>query len=297
MFNVSLKNIQAIEDASIMLDDHTIVEFTGDNSNGKSVISKVISALTSGDIRHKEVRRSLIRDCMAEGLILFETDTKSLGAIINEEQSSSKLLYYGDTVNDPENVIVREFGDAEGCDALVKAFGFRTYAKGDICLQLSPTFGSIPFVTTSGAINNDIVQDITTDRVADEFLESFSKITYPAFKNRITNLKYQRDSIQTVLDAFEAYDWKAYEDIHKRMAEVYMACCNYISLELDEIPIPNLEIQAVPYFELEPLPVILTADYIPYIEPIEKELDDYIQVLNGVCPTCGRPLTEHTIKN
>ena len=45
MFNISLKNIQAIEDASIMLDDHTIVEFTGDNSNGKSVISKVISAM------------------------------------------------------------------------------------------------------------------------------------------------------------------------------------------------------------------------------------------------------------
>lgn len=293
MFNIQLRNIQAIGEAELNLEEHSIVEFTGDNSNGKSVISKVIGALTSGDIRHKEVRRSLIKDGKDEGLVLFNFNEKQLGLVLKESASESFVLYYPDIRKDPNDFVARELGDAEGTEALIREFGFRTYAKGDICLQLSPTFGAIPFVTTSGAINDDIVQDITTDKVADEFLQSFSTITFPMFKQRIQMLKQQRDSIKTVLDSMESYDWRAYEDMQNRLTEVFNAAEKYRSLEIDEIPIPNLEVIPVPHLELSPLLVIYTCDYIPLIEPIGKELDDYIQVLEGVCPTCGRPLVEH----
>lgn len=289
MFKIEIKDVQAIRSATMIIEENTIVEFTGDNSNGKSVVAKVIQALTSGDIRHKDVRRTLINDESEEGIVVFTHKQESLGIIMREESKDSIIAYTPD-ISDNTTGIFRAMDDPEGCDALVRQFGFRVYAGGDICLQLSPTWGAIPFITTSGSINDAIVQDITVDKIADEFLKTFQTITFPLFKDKIKSLKHEKEIYESALNNMESYDWRAYEDIGNRMRETYNIISKLSFLELEDIPIPNLEILPVSEIDLKTLPIIEFYDYVPGITPIEKELDDLLQILNGVCPTCNKPL-------
>ena len=290
MYSIQLSNVQAIESATIDFEDNSIVEFIGDNSNGKSIISKVIQNMTSGDIRHKDVRASLIRDGADKGVVIFTHNEKRLGLVMFHEISNSVIIYQSDW-RDEETTIVRNLSDVEGSNALIREFGFRTYAQGDICLQLAPTFGAIPFITTNGSVNNDIVQDITVDKVAEEFLSTYKTITYPLFKDRKQKLVQQNATYQSLLDNLETYDWRAYEDIVSRMSEVYMALKDISPLEeIKEIPIPPLDVIPAGSHQIETIPIVEFYDYCPEILSLENELNEYLQISNGVCPTCGKAL-------
>lgn len=292
MFKIDLQNIQAIGDAHIAVENNTIVEFVGDNSNGKSVISKVIENLVSGDIAHEDVRRTLIKDNTEQGVVIFTYNEKQLGLILKPAVKESLIMYKPDIVNDPENAIFRAINDADGLNAIVREFGFRAYANGDICLQLHPTWGAIPFITTSGATNNSIVEDITRDKIADNFLSSFQTITFPMFKEKIARLQKEHDSAKAVLDNMESYDWRAYDAIYEELSEVYQQIKDYEYCYIDAIPVPDLSVVPVSNLQIPDIPIIQFHDLCPRIS-YPKSLDDYLKVLSGVCPTCGRPLFEH----
>lgn len=290
MYSIQISNVQSIESALIEFEDNSIVEFTGDNSNGKSILSKVIQNMTSGDIRHKDVRASLIRDGADKGIVVFTHNEKRLGLVLFHEIKDSVIIYQSDW-RDESTTIVRNISDVEGSDALIKAFGFRTYAQGDICLQLAPTFGAIPFITTNGSVNNDIVQDITVDKVAEEFLGTFKAITFPLFKDKIAKLKQERDTYQSLLDNLETYDWREYESLVDRMSAVYMALKDVQPLEdIMEIPIPPLDVIPVGSHGIKNIPIVDFIDYCPTIDDIESELEDYLKISKGICPTCGKAL-------
>ena len=292
MFKIDLQNIQAIGNAHIVVENNTIVEFVGDNSNGKSVISKVIENLVSGDIAHEDVRRTLIKDNTEQGVVIFTYNEKQLGLILKPAVKESLIMYKPNIIDDPENSIFRAINDADGLNAIVREFGFRAYANGDICLQLHPTWGAIPFITTSGATNNSIVEDITRDKIADNFLSSFQTITFPVFKEKIARLQKEHDSAKAVLDNMESYDWRAYDAIYEELSEVYQQIKDYEYCYIDDIPVPDLSVVPVSNIQIPDIPIIQFYDLCSRI-PYPKSLDDYLKVLSGVCPTCGRPLFEH----
>lgn len=292
MFKIDLQNIQAIGNAHIVVENNTIVEFVGDNSNGKSVISKVIENLVSGDIAHEDVRRTLIKDNTEQGVVIFTYNEKQLGLILKPAVKESLIMYKPNIIDDPENAIFRAINDADGLNAIVREFGFRAYANGDICLQLHPTWGAIPFITTSGATNNSIVEDITRDKIADNFLSSFQTITFPVFKEKIARLQKEHDSAKAVLDNMESYDWRAYDAIYEELSEVYQQIKDYEYCYIDDIPVPDLSVVPVSNIQIPDIPIIQFYDSCPMIS-YPKSLDDYLKVLSGVCPTCGRQLFEH----
>ena len=292
MFKIDLQNIQAIGNAHIVVENNTIVEFVGDNSNGKSVISKVIENLVSGDIAHEDVRRTLIKDNTEQGVVIFTYNEKQLGLILKPAVKDSLIMYKPNIIDDPENAIFRAINDADGLNAIVREFGFRAYANGDICLQLHPTWGAIPFITTSGATNNSIVEDITRDKIADNFLSSFQTITFPVFKEKIARLQKEHDSAKAVLDNMESYDWRAYDAIYEELSEVYQQIKDYEYCYIDDIPVPDLSVVPVSNIQIPDIPIIQFYDLCSRIS-YPKSLDDYLKVLSGVCPTCGRPLFEH----
>lgn len=292
MFKIDLQNIQAIGNAHIVVENNTIVEFVGDNSNGKSVISKVIENLVSGDIAHEDVRRTLIKDNTEQGVVIFTYNEKQLGLILKPAVKESLIMYKPNIVDDPENAIFRAINDADGLNAIVREFGFRAYANGDICLQLHPTWGAIPFITTSGATNNSIVEDITRDKIADNFLSSFQTITFPVFKEKIARLQKEHDNAKAVLDNMESYDWRAYDAIYEKLSEIYQQIKDYKYGYIEDIPIPDLSVLPVSRVQIPDIPIVKFYDLCPTIE-YPTELDDYVKVLNGVCPTCGRALFEH----
>lgn len=291
MFQITLENIQAIKKAVFDIEENTIVEFTGDNSNGKSILSKVIQALTSGDIKHKDVRMTLINDDSDAGSVIFIHNQEMLGCVLKPETRDSFVVYDKD-MNDISTRIVRYMSEG-GIDELVQAFGFRTYAGGDICLQLSPTWGAIPFVTTSGAVNNDIVQDITVDKIADEFLRSFHDITFPIFKDRIGKLRNQVESYNTILSNMTDYDWEAYGRVADKMKSIWESIQYYQYFTLDDIPVPPInKIVSLPYYQIDYIPLIHVGPIMEPLDSMSKEMKHLVDVLQGVCPTCGRPLVD-----
>lgn len=289
MLKIQLQDIQSISSTEVIIPDNSIVEFTGENSNGKSIISKVIERLVSGDLRNKEIRKTIIKDGRDEGIILFTSDQYNLLVDLKEElgQSTIGLKRIEDT-----EWIARPLSDSNGCAELVYTFGFRSYSKGDICLQLAPTFGAIPFITTSGATNAEIVQDITTDKVADEFLTTFKSITFPILKDVLAKKKIEASSLQTIIDNLHAYDWKAYEEIRDKMKPIYLAISNYQETTIDEIPIPPLNIYPYKETTIRNIPVVKFHDIFQPIDGLSEYIESYNKIANGVCPTCNRPLME-----
>lgn len=291
MLQIDLMNVQAIGEAHIEIEDNSIVEFVGDNSNGKSIVAKIIEALTKNDLKNEETRMSLIKDDTEHAIAIFTHNKEQLGIILKPEVKDSCLIYTPN-VDEPNTRYIRCVSDREGCDVMIRKFGFRSYTNGDICLQLSPTFGSIPFITTGGATNFDIVQDITTDKVADEFLNAFKTITFPTLKERLNKLKAQRDSSQAVLDNMEVYDWRAYEKMAEELSQIYRELQYADLFHIDAVPIPDLSFVPTLDYSIKPIPIIEVYEFCPYIKDIGRPLQDYLSIYNGVCPTCKRRLFE-----
>ena len=287
MIRIDLQNMQAISDATIDIPENSITEFSGDNSNGKSIVSKIIQALTSGDIRNKAVRRSLIKDTTDSGYMSITWGKKQLVVVITEEQAQSYLIYLSDNEN-KDTLITRQISDKEGCAALINEFGFRTYANGDICLQLSPTWGPIPFVTTAGSVNYDIVNDITVDRIAQEFLDSFKTITYPTFRNRLQNIKAEQESVEAVLDAMEQYDWRTYKSLAEELNEYLKVINNYSFIIVDCISMPKyVKLHDIVECKLHCIPKPKLYEPLPLVSEIPS-FHDVCEIRKGICPTCGR---------
>lgn len=292
MIKIDMQNIQAVSNATIEISENSITEFSGDNSNGKSVLSKVIQALTTGDIRHKDVRQTLIKDGRTKGVVSILNGIVQLGLIIDEEIAESFLVYDPDVTNpDKSKVIVRGIGDVGGCEALIRRFGFRVYNSGDICLQLHPTWGPIPFITTGGQVNDQIVQDITIDRVAQNFLDSFKTITFPTFKNAMKTLNKEKETIETIVGNLESYDWRKYEDIYTRMKEVYDVLFYFVDVDIPTLEIPLMEIPPLPP-EIPKIKVVCIYPAPPEIPIVLRTFDEYVTILNGTCPTCGKMFIE-----
>lgn len=290
MIKFDLVNVQAIGEAHIEIEENSITEFVGDNSNGKSIITKMIEYLTKGDLIHKDVRQALINDKEQQAVFIITKGVEQLAVLLREELKDSFIMYMEDV--NKEAKVLRQLSDTDAVKLLIDKFGFRVYSKGDICLQLFPTFGTIPFVTTSGATNNEIVDDITTDKVADEFLKSFASITFPTFKERIGRLRREKEADEAILANMEQYDYKDYEAHYDELNKLYNIIKGYQFYQMRNIEIPRIRIYQIPAFHAEVLPVMRIYPLIPKMKNIKKEISDYNKILNGVCPTCGLPLVQ-----
>ena len=289
MIKIEVYNLQAISEAVITISENSITEFSGDNSNGKSIISKCIQAITSGDIRSKTTRRTLIKDGCDKGVFSITHDKEQMIVLIAEEISNSAIIYVPNI--DDDKKITRPLSDKVALEKMTHKFGFRTYADGDICLQLSPTWGAIPFVTTNGKVNSEIIKDITIDKVAEDFLNGFKTITFPLFRSRIQEMEKEKEYIGNVLDSLEAYDWKAYDALRDKIIDVLDVIQGYTYFQLEPLDIPNFDVQIIEEVKLES---IVREEL---IQPVERllpigSMNDLITIMNGTCPTCGKSLVD-----
>lgn len=292
MFKVVIQNVQAIKSAEMVFNDNTITEFVGDNSNGKSILSKVIQYLTSGDIYHKDIREALINDDSDVGIVLLQYNKKQLALCIAQETRDSYVIYCPNS-DEPQRVVKRYLNE-KGVDIILDKFGFKIYNKGEICLQLSPTFGAIPFITTNGATNFDIVEDIKRDKIAEEFLETFSTITYPIIRTRVKNYETRIEEKRNALSMVDKYDWAAYGRLAVDMKRVYLAIQEYKYYHPKHIALCKVRtVDFISSYTPRHLHIEKFASIKAKPKSIKKTLCELKEIKNGVCPTCGKPLIEH----
>lgn len=286
---IILHNCQGISDSVITLPPNSLVEFVGDNSNGKSTISRYIEHMNKGDLQLSEIREPLIKDgCAASQFAIVSDNGAQLILLLYRESGKSYMAYVPD-VNNPTVGISRPLSDRDGCKKILHKFGFRSYANGDICLNLAPTFGGIPLVTTSGKTNFEIIEDFTKDGVADEFLRGYKEITRPIFVQKTKAYSSRKAELEKLVAVNLYPDWEFCKTFHEDNEKLATAIAKVVFLE----PVDYTRPQAYHVVEMSPVTYQRPCAFVyPYCEDMTKELREVIEYNNKRCPTCGRQYLE-----
>ena len=304
---IALQNIQSIKRATYDFGDKGVCVITGDNSNGKSIVFKAIGSIVNLRILDKEERESLINDFAEYGIILIKHLNQTLTFKVHRERNQCVMQLQradGTTVQ-------RTFREG-GIKELIEEFGFCCYGDNSVCLQLYETLGLIPFVNTPNKINGEIVEDMTEDHIAKQFLVNYKETTHKVALEKLKNINLKIDSLKRVKESLVIYDYREYESYERRMQELYQKLQFLTTIKLSKlVVVPSTECVNLPTLRLERLaippsinpvdvtpPILLKFEFIQLLpnrmnlSRLGDIISDLHQAEDGVCPTCGRSLVE-----
>lgn len=283
------KNIQNHKEVVIDLPPTGFIIFTGNNSNGKSVIVKVTKALITGTIRKPRKRANLVNRNAQFGEAIYTRDDGTVLRLHLAREAAQTYVTYQAPDEEP---IVRYLAD-KSYPELVRRFGFHYDATTDISLNIAEADTSLLFYKTSNKTNGSIIETANSDPAANAVIERFGAV--------IAELRSLRDTYNVQIRQLEGtiYDLKV-EDVEPiiQLKAVYEKVYNNLSkFYIPKIPdikfVPKVHIAEV-YF-----PVVPVIRY-PYILQVSCDVPDMTQTLreldslrNQICPTCGRGFDEH----
>lgn len=287
---IHTRGIQSHDDVLIELPETGLVVFSGDNSNGKSVIRKVLEDTIAYNINKAKVRKSLISKDRSEGsLEIIKYDGSSLYVNINLEASQTWVRL---TCANGESV-VRYLAD-KNIPELVREFGFHYNDTRDISLNICDSDDSILFFRTSHATNGDILVSALTDTEAQMRYD----VLYEQYQEALSNRRQFLDNLQVAQAAKEAlvlYNIEEEQELHDICARAASLLSKFYWPDMKEVPemifLPTFNIRTLRlqgYVELPHIPVVRMN-----IRDISAVSLDLIQIEKGVCPTCRRPFSLH----
>lgn len=282
---VILHNCQGITDCTLDLPPNSLVEFTGDNSNGKSTVSRYIEHIVAGDLHLKEERLPLIKDgCEKAEFGLIADNNSMLIVILYREVGKSYMCYFPDADNTSKG-ISRLISDRDACAKLVSKFGFCVYAKGEICLNIGPTFGPIPLVTTKSKTNFEVLDDFTKDATAEEFIKSYTTYTRPMFNRKMKSLKERRADLERLTEQDLYPDWEFCKSFAERNKDLATALASLVVMQhidygrppvLNVVDMKRINYSRPCFFEFK------------HAADLSSQLRTIVEFNNKKCPTCGR---------
>lgn len=281
---ITTLNIQNHRQVTIDLPPTGLVVFTGDNSNGKSVIVKTTRILLSGQLNKPRKRSAIVNRKATFGEISYtRSDDVTLTAHIAREAAAT----YVKLCIPNEEPVVRYLADKNYME-LVQQFGWHYDKTSGISLNIAEEEDALLFYKTSNKINGQIIETATNDSVANKTAEMFEKTIKDARSFResyITEIRTYTNACQ----GLHVEDIQPLEELKGKL--------EYYHRNLSKVYFPQLpEIQAVPtvhYVDLY-VPTLPTIIYpkildisceLPDIVPLMMELED---LRNNVCPLCGR---------
>jgi len=284
---IKFKYIQSYEEVLFILPDTGLVQILGNNSNGKSIISKVLKRVATLEFFDQITRDALIQDDQEAGYVIIEYKGKGLIVYLHRDRNQC----YVTLIRTNGEKVTRTIRDG-GIDKLLEEFGFRVYGKNSIVLQVRETYGNLPFVTTTPSQNYEMVDSVMTDNVAQEFLQNFKEYTHKTAKELLSKYNTKLDAIDRAVSTLALYDHVAYQDLHDRMMECYNVIKHLKPLKLERIVIPKkVEVVRVPKLELAPIRVLKV---IKPLQPLKNLSDTFYrahELSQGRCPTCGKLIT------
>lgn len=285
---VKLVDIQSFENVAYSFPDTGLVQIIGGNSNGKSILEKVLKSVATCGFADQEERDSLIRDGKAKGYIIIEYKGRVLSVLLSRERNQCLVSM----MRSDGTRIDRTIRDG-GISQLVEEFGFRVYGKRALVLQLHETFGIMPFVNTGKALNYEIVDAVTTDTVAQQFVTNFKDVTYKRAKELTAKYNDKIQSLTTILRNMILYDYEEYERMQRRMQECYAVLQHLRPIKLEKIIAPPkvsyVDVPEVSLMKLRHVEFYPVLERLEELTPVLKRIGDFEK---GVCPTCGRRYVE-----
>lgn len=287
---IHTRGIQSHDDVLIELPETGLVVFSGDNSNGKSVIRKVLEDTIAYNINKAKVRKSLISKDRSEGsLEIIKYDGSSLYVNINLEASQTWVRL----IRANGESVVRYLAD-KNIPELVREFGFHYNDTRDISLNICDSDDSILFFRTSHTTNGDILVSALTDTEAQMRYD----VLYEQYQEALSNRRQFLDNLQVAQAAKEAlvlYNIEEEQELHDICARAASLLSKFYWPDMKEVPemifLPTFNIRTLRlqgYVELPHIPVVRMN-----IRDISAVSLDLIQIEKGVCPTCRRPFSLH----
>lgn len=284
--DIVLKNIQSIKNGQYQFPDAGLVQILGANSNGKSILIKIISAIATLKIKDNDERRALINDACDEGSVTIQYKGKILIVKLHEDRNKCLVALF----RNKEDKVIRTFRDG-GIEELLEEFGFRVYNKNSLCLQVFETFGQMPFVNTSNSVNYEIVEAVTTDTVAQNFLTNFKEITHKKARERLKQLDIKIETLKQTRSSLAMFDHVAYADISKRMKDIYDVLKWLEPIHIEKLNIlPKVELIDIAPPTLTRIKFISPMPVIGKITNFTEVLKEMKSIRDGKCPTCGKSL-------
>lgn len=283
---IRTRNIQSHKDVYVELPETGLVVFTGDNSNGKSVIRRVLHDTISYAIRNVRVRKTLINKECNEGYLEV---TKYDGSVLFININIEAALTWVKLTRQNGEEVTRYLSD-KTIPELIREFGFHYDDNRGISLNICDSDESILFFRTSHATNYDIITSALTD--------SDAQMRYEVLKEQYqqaSNLKAQfQDAARVATAARTTLAMYNVEEEQELMNKLYK-CANI----MEHTYVPKLrKVNPVPYVKFINLPEVrLRKVYSPkFIELPQVRLRDTTRLqteidslLKGECPTCHRP--------
>lgn len=278
------RNIQNHKEVVIDLPPTGLVVFTGQNSNGKSVIVKTTRSILDGSIRKPRKRASLVNRNSTFGEIVYVRDDGVRLTVHITRESATNWIKWEDSITEP---IVRYLSD-KAYPSLLEKFGWHYDETTGISLNIAEEEDSLLFYKTNNKTNNSIIETATCDTQANKVAE--------AFDSTIKDTRQFRDSSVQQANAMRG-------TLHDLVVEDTTPLVS--RLETARKCLKNLEAVYFPTLpEVKPVPKIKYVDVyvpnlpkikyprivsvslnIPDIKPIWNELTILRQ---NKCPTCGR---------
>lgn len=282
------RNLQSHKEIVIDLPEKGLVVFTGDNSNGKSVIGKTLEALLTNKIAKPRKRNSLVNRAATFGSITcVRSDDAILEAHIQREAAGTyvKLTLPG------QEPIQRYIADKSYRELLYR-FGWHYSDEAGISLNIAQEEDALLFYKTPPRQIRSLLESATSDSEADRAVENLEAFLSETRKLKDNYTQQQNAYIQTLATI-------QIEDTAPLVEKIaIMERCQRI---LSTVYFPDIpEIRPVPKVHYVTLhkPNIPEIKY-PRIVNVSCSIPDISQLVADIkmlqdhkCPTCGRGFGE-----
>lgn len=290
---IRTRNIQNHREVVIDLPPSGLIVFTGDNSNGKSVIRKVTKMLISGAISDPHERADKVNRESVSGEVEYirDDDARLLCHIQREANATFVELHI------PGEEPVRRYLADKSYMELVARFGWHYDPVTEVTLQIARANEALLFYTTPLKTNGRVLASALTDPSAE--------VAAANLQNTIKETKAYRDrysvSLATLYENLRKLEIEDTSEMEAKLGFLKRAQQTLSSVYFPSIP----EIHKVPDVNVVDLykPTIPKIKYpriyeatcrIPDILGIARELRS-LQDMR--CPTCGRGFDEHAGEN
>ena len=281
--SIHTHNIQSHIDVHIELPETGIIAFTGNNSNGKSVITKVTNAVISNSITKPKERRTLVnKNCMWGSVTYERYDGMKLMVCIHHEAAQTFAV-----LTHPDGTEIRRYLADKTIPQLVKDFGFHYNTEHEISLNLHNDDDKLLFVDTKHTTNYACLNPTLTDEYSEQSLTRL-EVTQQQVKDLIKTISVRLETVNELKANLQICDIE--KETARRKKMLYIAK-NLQHFTTDPCP----KVQGVPsVVTMTIMPDPPKIKY-PVIINLPKEFPDIVQlgrdlndVLKGVCPTCKR---------
>lgn len=292
--SITVKHLQSIRDeVKLEFPESGVVIFAGDNSGGKSIIMKVLSSAIACQYNNKQLRNAHINREHRWGELILETYKNDVLTIHLDREA--KFTYYI-LKSEGKGEVKRYLADKH-LDSLIEAFGFHYNKDRDISLNIRRILESMPFVTTSGVTNLDLLNSAAVENAA--------QTAEKGIGDTLKELKELKTAVSTKLESLK-YEYDSLKIINIKELEKYRETLNKLKITILKLKVPlppkYYEIYKLEVLENFRIPLAPNLIQINNIGDISKlinyprlpELESLIEVINMIkekkCPTCGRAI-------